>query len=246
MFIPYRKPRYPQVWHRVLFSAPQDWDNPVFQQILSNETRPSFACPRSARSFNVPYHCVCSPVTSIAKPKSASSGREKQMSHRIDSIKKGGGGEGSARSVRLNKGEVTVPLNFQDGNDRSRCRIHFFLSTHKQCIEHFQTLEINFAGDKYLLTAAPFVLLARSRFSGWKQKKINSERQVQASPTFRSLCTILLSWQCRTASRTCWMQWLERSPSILSSARELRLTSRRLHCRILEQRYLRIILHQWL
>lgn len=64
--------------------------------------------------------------------------------------------------------------------------------------------------------------------------------------TFKSLCTILLSWQCRTASSICWIQWLKSTQSKEMKFYLAFFTWHRLRYRILVQQYLRIILHRWL
>lgn len=53
-----------------------------------------------------------------------------------------------------------------------------------------------------------------------------SHRPIPAAHTFRSRWTTPIWWQCRTASRICWMQWLQREEKSHTSAL---VTSTRLH-----------------
>lgn len=48
----------------------------------------------------------------------------------------------------------------------------------------------------------------------WLQKGYTFSLTVYKYFTFKSRCTTPIWWQCKTASRICWMQWLERENTV--------------------------------
>lgn len=168
----------------------------------------------------VPYHCVCSPFTSIARPKSANS-KKKRIEWRsiLNAVCFFGWKEKVVPFRFFSSPEIELHYSFNPESFITLTDSCAFAFTCEQKIFRLNEAEANL-----LFFCSMFLL----------------------EFTFKSLCTMLLSWQCRTASRICWMQWLKNSKMKSRPSSSFPLTLHPLRCRILEQRYLRIILHRWL